>query len=125
MAEDGFVDDGFVDAAAVADVPLGGQRPALVNGRRILLCRIDEGIFALADLCPHAHQPLGGGAIRGRVIRCPRHGACFDLTTGKPVNGVTPAAVTTYAVRVTGDRVEVKVPPLSGGFMPNFGRGAA
>lgn len=118
-------EDGFIDVAALDEVPDGGQRSMLVNGRRILLCRIDEEVFALADLCPHAHQPLGGGVIEGRVIHCPRHGARFDLTTGKPLNGVTRTAVTTYAVRVDGDRVAVRVPPPSGGFMPNFGRGGS
>lgn len=114
--------DGFIDVAAVAELAPGSQHPVIVNGRRVLLCRIEQGVFALADLCPHAHQPLGGGSIEGQVIRCPRHGACFDVTSGKPVNGVTREAVVTYPVRLREGRVEVKVPPRQGGAFPSFAR---
>lgn len=113
----------YVDVAALADLPVGEQRPAVLNGRPILLCRIEDEVYALADLCPHLHQPLGGGGIEGRVIRCPRHGARFDIPTGKPVNGVTTAAVTTYRVRIHEGRVLVEAPPAVRGFLPNFAQG--
>lgn len=116
--------DGFADVAALEDVPMNGQLPLLVNGRKILLCRIEEGVFAVADNCPHAHQTLGGGPIKGKVIRCPRHGACFDLTTGKSLTPISRQPLTTFAVRMVGNRVFVNVPPQVHSMMPNFGKGA-
>jgi len=105
---------------AAAELKPGAPHPALVNRRRILLCRIDDDVFALADLCPHARQPLAGGRLEGRTIRCPLHGACFDVSDGRPLNTVTKLPVATFPVRERNGRIEVKVPAPAGGFMPNF-----
>lgn len=116
--------DGYLDLAAVIDVPMNGQLALTANGRKVLLCRIPDGVFAMADNCPHAHQTLGGGPIKGNVIRCPRHGACFDLTTGKSLTPIARQPLTMYPVQIAGDRVLVKVPAPVRGMMPDFSKGA-
>ncbi|AWR99056.1 Rieske (2Fe-2S) protein [Metallosphaera hakonensis] len=35
--------------------------------------------------CPHKRRPLRNSEVRGDVIRCPFHGAEFDLNTGRLV----------------------------------------
>jgi nitrite reductase/ring-hydroxylating ferredoxin subunit len=75
--------------------------------RRILLCREGEHLFALEDLCPHAYQSLAGGEVRDGVIRCPRHGACFNLSNGLPTNTVSKQPVKVFAVRIRQGRIEV------------------
>lgn len=114
----------FVDVMALADLAVGGQAAALVNGRRILVCRTGQGVFALADLCPHARQRLAGGAIEGAAIRCPHHGACFDIASGRPLNTVTTVPVATFPVRERAGRIEAQVPIFNGGFMPDFSQKA-
>jgi nitrite reductase/ring-hydroxylating ferredoxin subunit len=109
----GIADDGFVDVLALNELPAAGQRSVSHGFERILLCHTTDGIRAVADLCPHALQPLAGSAIVGGSIRCAKHGAVFDLVTGKPQNGVTPQALRVYPVRVRAGRIEVgvKIPP--------------
>ncbi|WP_322083318.1 Rieske (2Fe-2S) protein [Burkholderia sp. BCC1972] len=114
-------DDDFVDVMAAADLPVRGQRAACVSGRNILVCRIDTGVYAFANLCPHARQPLEGGIVDARTIHCPRHGARFDVESGQAVNAVTHLPLTTYAARERHGRIEVKVPPLrQQGYLPDF-----
>ena len=112
--------DDYLDLAALEDVPMDGQLALTANGRKVLLCRIPDGVYAMADNCPHAHQTLAGGPIRGTVIRCPRHGACFDLTTGKSLTPISRQPLTMFPVVVRDGRVLVKVPAPITGFMPDF-----
>jgi 3-phenylpropionate/trans-cinnamate dioxygenase ferredoxin component len=100
--------EGFVDVLALADLPEGGQRTVLLGFQRVLLCRSAHGLYAVAGLCPHAFQPLEGGEIRDQSIRCRKHGACFDLSTGAPLNGVTNQRLRTYTVRVRDGRIEIQ-----------------
>lgn len=103
--------EAFVDVGALQDLPMGGHITAVVGFMRVLVLRTeDDKLHAVADLCPHALQPLAGGEVRDGSIRCPKHGACFDLASGKPLNRVTQNPLTLYRVRVRDGRVELGVP---------------
>jgi len=105
------VDEAFIDVLAEADLPERGQRTVFLGFTRVLLCRSDRGIYAVAGLCPHALQPLEGGEMRDETIRCRKHGACFDLRSGTPLNGVTDQRLRTYTIRVRNGRIEIAPPP--------------
>ncbi|MCY1369163.1 Toluene 1,2-dioxygenase system ferredoxin subunit [compost metagenome] len=101
----------FVDVVGLAALPPGSQHVHQVGLTRVLLCHTDEGrLFAVLDLCPHARQPLAGGALNGSSITCPKHGARFDLESGCPLNGVSKKSLHTLAVRINGERIEVCLP---------------
>jgi len=108
-AKTGIAADGFVDVAALDDLPQGSQKSISWGFERILLCHTADGLHALADLCPHALQPLMGSIISGGAIRCAKHGAEFDLVTGKPRNGVTPRLLKVYPLKVEQGRIMVGV----------------
>lgn len=99
--------EGFVDVMPVGDLPAGQQRVFRFGMESILFAHTDAGIFAVRDLCPHAFQPIAGGKMRGSQIVCPKHGARFDLSTGKAVNGVTPKPLTCYVILVEDGRILV------------------
>lgn len=71
----------------------------------------------MLDVCPHARQPLAGGSVVGNTITCPHHGACFDLASGQPTNGVTAQSLKLLAVREDNGRIAVKLPPPTGGYL--------
>jgi 3-phenylpropionate/trans-cinnamate dioxygenase ferredoxin subunit len=106
----------YIDVLASEDLPLATPTVVFAGFRRILLYRSETRIHAVSDLCPHAMQPLCGGQITAGVIRCPKHGARFDLESGKPLNGVTDRSLTLYLVRVRAGRIEVAITgtPFSG-----------
>src|SRR5215203_4236154 len=83
------------------DVELGKARVVDVGDKRIALCNVDGSIFAIDDVCTHDDGPLGEGELIGHRIECPRHGALFDVRTGKAVTLPAVDPVDTYPVRVT------------------------
>ncbi|CAD6186915.1 unnamed protein product [Caenorhabditis auriculariae] len=65
-----------------ADVPPGSKKMFEVNERKILVINDSGRLFAINGLCSHYNFPLDGGAYSKGRIRCPLHGACFNVATG-------------------------------------------
>ncbi|MPZ22860.1 MAG: Rieske 2Fe-2S domain-containing protein [Dehalococcoidia bacterium] len=99
----------FITVAAVDDIEPGYAIVVEVDGRGIALARLADGSFrAIDDLCTHDGGPLGEGEVIDGRIECPRHGAHFDLTTGRAVTLPAVVGVKAYEVRVEGDSVQVR-----------------
>jgi 3-phenylpropionate/trans-cinnamate dioxygenase ferredoxin subunit len=96
-----------VDASAVAP-----GRVAVVEAgdRRIAVCNTEDGFFAIDDLCSHDGGSLDQGELRGFEIECPRHGARFDVKTGKALCLPAVRGVRSYPTRLSGGTIEVEVP---------------
>lgn len=99
----------FTPAVALADLPLDGKTVVKFGRLPVLLCRTDDGIYALRNECSHAYAELDCGRIRDGWISCPLHGARFDLATGEALKGPATDPVETFAVRVTDGIIEVAV----------------
>ncbi|NXT32445.1 AIFM3 factor, partial [Pelecanoides urinatrix] len=48
----------------------------------VLLVRNKKEFSALGSKCPHYGAPLSKGVLKGERLRCPWHGACFNIKTG-------------------------------------------
>jgi len=96
-------------AARASEIPVGQFKAVHVDGKRLLVCHAESGFYAVADTCSHDDGPLADGWLEGEAIECPRHGAQFDVKTGRVL--CLPAAVPIHAydVRVEGDQVLVDV----------------
>lgn len=104
-------------ATGVADSSVRPAAPVevMLEGRSVLLARVDTALVALDGYCPHEGGVLRDGEIRGHRIACPVHGAEFDLRSGHvladpfgvspPRGGVAPLG--TFRVRVRAGMVEV------------------
>ena len=91
-----------------ADEIAEGRITAVQTKRgRIGLTRIGDEILAFEDICTHDDGPLGEGALEGEVITCPRHGAQFNIRTGAALKMPATEDIETFAVRISGDHVEV------------------
>ena len=99
----------FVTVAKVDELPPGTKIVVEANGIELVLCNTLDTIFAVENLCSHAHEKLDCGKMRNGWLSCPVHGARFDLETGEPMNPPATMAIRTFAVRVTGDTIEVAV----------------
>lgn len=97
----------FTAVANVADVPAGSTKVVDLDGQSILLCHSNGRLFAVANRCSHADEPLACGRVRAGWIACPVHGARFDLETGRAMNPPAKAPIRTYQVRVEGERIEI------------------
>uniref|UniRef100_G1LQ22 Apoptosis-inducing factor 3 n=1 Tax=Ailuropoda melanoleuca TaxID=9646 RepID=G1LQ22_AILME len=73
-----------VEAAVchVKDLENGQMREVELGWGKVLLVKDNGEFHALGHKCPHYGAPLVKGVLsRGRV-RCPWHGACFNVSTG-------------------------------------------
>lgn len=85
----------FERVAAASEVPVGKVHVIEVDGKAVALCNVDGTVYAIDDVCTHDGGPLDQGELDGAQIECPRHGARFDVRTGKvltlpAVRGVHP-----------------------------------
>jgi len=71
-----------------------------IEGREILVCRIDRDYFALASRCTHAAWPLASEPIEGLEIVCTLHGARFDVRDGCPTGGPARKPLATYPIEL-------------------------
>lgn len=78
----------------------------------IALYRHEGTIFAIGDICTHEHVRLSDGWLEGDRIECPLHQSCFEIRTGRVIEG-GPAHedVPSYIVKVEGGAVFVKRAP--------------
>jgi len=79
-------------------------------GRSLALCHVDGELYAIDNLCTHDNGPLGEGELDDHQIECPRHGARFDLRTGRALCLPAVRGVSTYPVVVSGDDIFIEIP---------------
>ena len=93
--------------ARLGEVPLNGMRAFVVDGREIVICHTRDGVFALDNICTHAHARLCEGRLRATRLVCPLHGGSFDVRDGRVLGSPAEVALTTHPVRMVGDAIEV------------------
>ena len=73
----------FVKVANEGELTDPGKQLVEVDGQMLVLFLVDGNYYCLDDVCTHDGGPLGEGCLTGTAIACPRHGAQFDICTGK------------------------------------------
>lgn len=58
------------------------KKVALNDDINILLIKQNGKVNAIGNKCPHYGAPLNTGALGEGRVRCPWHGACFNIETG-------------------------------------------
>jgi 3-phenylpropionate/trans-cinnamate dioxygenase ferredoxin component len=100
----------FIPVAAVEDLPTGKRMYVEIDGQQIVVFNLAGGLFAIADVCSHDDGPVGDGDLEGEEVICPRHGARFDLRTGKALALPAVVDIPAYPVRVREGQIEVGLP---------------
>jgi metal-sulfur cluster biosynthetic enzyme/nitrite reductase/ring-hydroxylating ferredoxin subunit len=85
----------------------GERKSVFVDETPALLIRLGDDYVCIEDVCTHDGNPLTDGPIVNGQIVCPRHGARFDLKTGKAMCMPATEPVTTFAVEVRPDGIYV------------------
>jgi nitrite reductase/ring-hydroxylating ferredoxin subunit len=98
----------FVD---VSDLASGTLRAIEAHGRRLVLCRTEDGVYALENRCPHAFVPLDAGRLHGHVLECPLHGGRLDVRDGSPCAAPIRKPAIRYAVRAVAGGIEIDLGP--------------
>ncbi len=99
-----------VKAAARSELADGGKKLIDVDGRAVALFRVnDDTFYAIDDVCTHDGGPLAEGELEGEQIECPRHGARFNVRTGKVVRFPAIEPVAVHEVELRGDDVYIHI----------------
>jgi nitrite reductase/ring-hydroxylating ferredoxin subunit len=100
---------GFIVIANTTDIPNGQMKPINAGGKDIVIANIDGQYYALGRKCTHFGGDLSKGRLEGKVVTCPRHGAKFDVTSGKCVGGPAKKDEPAYEVKVDGTNILIDI----------------
>ena len=99
----------FIRVAQVTDLPDPGKMLVEVDDRLVALFHVGGNFYALDDVCTHDGGPLAEGKLCEYTIACPRHGAKFDIRTGKALTMPATQATAAHDVQVRGEEVFVRL----------------
>ena len=75
--------EGFITVCKIDELQHGEVKQFEIdNGSSILLHRDSDNFYATSSSCTHYGASLIKGSLKGCRIRCPLHGACFNLKSG-------------------------------------------
>ncbi len=100
----------YIPIGSVDEIKDGERLFIEIDGNAIMIFHINGQYYAIADVCSHDDGPVGEGALEGYEIICPRHGARFDIRTGKVLALPAFVDIPAYPVRVNGDQIEIGYP---------------
>jgi len=101
----------YVEAvvAKVSDLQNGEMKEVVVSDNlKVLLVKENDQYKAVGNRCTHYGAPLKTGVFANGHVRCPWHGACFNVTTGDIEDYPGLDKLHTFEVRIEGDNVIVR-----------------
>ncbi len=93
--------------ASAGDVPEGQVHVIELDGQEIALCHAEGDFYAIDNVCTHDGGPLDQGELDGCQIECPRHGARFDVRSGRALTLPAVTPVHRYAVELRDGEIYV------------------
>uniref|UniRef100_A0A3P8XQL6 Rieske domain-containing protein n=1 Tax=Esox lucius TaxID=8010 RepID=A0A3P8XQL6_ESOLU len=90
-----------------SDLQDGQMKEVEVEEQKILLIRTQGQYSAVGSKCSHYGAPLIKGALFGDRVRCPFHGACYNVKTGDIEEYPGLDCLPTYKVKVEDGEVYV------------------
>ena len=100
----------FFDIVPSAELPAGERLFVEIEGRSVVIFNIAGTLFAIADVCSHDDGPVGEGDLAGVAITCPRHGAQFDVRSGKVLQLPAVVDIPAYPVRQVDGSIQLGIP---------------
>lgn len=97
----------FVEIGSADEIDNGERLFVEIDEIAIVVFNILGELFAIGDLCSHDDGPLGDGEVIDYQIVCPRHGAKFDVRSGKVLSLPAVVDIPSYPVRVVNGQIEI------------------
>jgi len=98
-----------VKVGEVTELEPGEGKTVEVEGVSLALFNVDGTYFAIANTCTHVGGSLGEGALIGKEVTCPLHGAQFDATSGKVLGPPAGSDVKSFVVTIEGSDVLIEL----------------
>lgn len=98
----------WLPVCTLAEIPPAGALFTRVGTQPVIVSHTDAGVQCFQNACAHMGWPLDNGAIADGILTCPSHGFRYDLRSGECLTAPE-VQLEVHAVRVIGDRVEVRL----------------
>jgi 3-phenylpropionate/trans-cinnamate dioxygenase ferredoxin subunit len=99
----------FERVAAITDLPAGTMRCVTIRGHDVLIANAGGEVLATDDTCTHEDASLSCGVLKGAIVRCPLHGATFDLRDGAPLDEPAEEPLRCHEVKVEDGAIFVRL----------------
>jgi len=100
----------FYQIGEANEISPGGRIYIEAGEISIIIFNIKGEYFAIQDACTHDNGPLGDGVVEDHCVVCPRHGARFDIRTGRVLALPAVKNIATFPVRVVDGILEIGLP---------------
>ena len=92
-----------------ADIEEGRLIGLNIDGRPVIVGRYGGSLYAMDGKCSHMGYDLSKGKFVDGVVKCPLHGAEFDLRSGKRLAHSGARDLMVYIVSIEGDDVYLDI----------------
>jgi 3-phenylpropionate/trans-cinnamate dioxygenase ferredoxin component len=82
----------LVTVARKGEIANGKMIGVEAGGRKLLIASYGGKLYAMDAVCSHMGGDLSKGRFESDVVICPRHGAQYDIRTGRLIKDVGFAA---------------------------------
>lgn len=106
-AATGLAAEGWVRVGSIDDLPLLEGRRTTIDGHKVAVFKLVDGLAAIDAVCPHKAGPLQDGLVADNCVTCPLHDRRIDLATGQLIG--YEGAVHVHEVQQEGDDVWVRL----------------
>lgn len=99
----------FVEVALEKEIPVNERLYLEIDSKPIVIINLAGKLFAVGDVCTHDNGPAGDGELDGYELICPRHGARFDIRSGKATRAPAFTDIPSFPVRVEDGKVFIGI----------------
>ncbi|QEE24046.1 MAG: non-heme iron oxygenase ferredoxin subunit [Rhodanobacter sp.] len=78
-----------------------------VGGKEVGVFKVENTLYAIEDVCPHAYALLSQGFVDGQTVECCLHGAIFDIPTGKCLKEPGGRDLRVYQIRQVDQEIQI------------------
>ena len=94
-------------ALSLKDLANDEQKEIKLLGKKIVLYKNNNEIYAYSGICHHMGRPLIGGRIKNHILSCPWHAGKYDIRTGAAVELPAFKAIDVFPVSIIDDQIYI------------------
>jgi 3-phenylpropionate/trans-cinnamate dioxygenase ferredoxin component len=91
------------------EAELDEQARVEIEGEAYAVFRLEDGIYALDDVCSHEYSRLSEGEIWDDEVYCPKHGSRFCIRSGEVRSFPAFKPVSMYPAKVENGTVYIDI----------------
>lgn len=97
----------WIDVGTSEDIANNECKVVDLDDDLVAIYNLDGEYFAIEDLCTHDGGDLSSGWVEDGCAVCPRHGAQFDIRTGKVMSPPAYEDIHAFPIRIQEGRILV------------------